>query len=106
MAVETVTRTTCDRCKNLIEETPDSSSGEDRGGKPILYIEFNGEEVVKYLDLCQKCDDRCTHLLKQLRLEKPDSDDKKPEEKENGPDKPKKGKNKNKDAVDAATAAS
>ena len=107
MAVETVTRTTCDRCKNLIEETPDSGAGEDRGGKPILYIEFNGEEVVQYHDLCQKCDDRCKHLLKQLRLEKPD-DDKKPEEKQNGADKPKgkgKGKGKDKDAADAPAAA-
>ena len=97
MAVETVTRTTCDRCKNLIEETPDSGSSDERGGKPLLYIEANGEEVVKFIDLCQKCDDRCKHLLKQLKLEKPADDDKKPEEKDNGADKPKKGKPKKKE---------
>lgn len=73
MSREKLDRVSCDRCKNVIEETPVTAAGETGAEiAPLLYIERKGKKVIKFDDLCQKCDDRCVHLLKQLRLEKDD----------------------------------
>jgi NAD-dependent dihydropyrimidine dehydrogenase PreA subunit len=73
MAVETLTRTKCDRCKSVIEETPNSGAGETREAKPIIYVEQKGHPPIKFEDLCQKCTDRVANLCTQMRLEKDDN---------------------------------
>jgi len=86
MAVETVTRTICDRCKSVFEEIGDASSSDERNGKPLLYIEAKGEEPIKFDDLCTKCEERIfSTLLKQIRLDK----DEKEQEKKAQPSKAK-----------------
>lgn len=72
MAVETLTRTKCDRCKSVIEETPNPDGGEERESKPVIYVEQKGQPPIKFEDLCGKCTDRAANLCAQLRLEKED----------------------------------
>jgi hypothetical protein len=69
MAVETVTRIKCDRCKNVVEETA-GASDTNRESKPIIYVEQKDNPPIKFDDLCAKCSDRVDNLCKQLRLEK------------------------------------
>lgn len=107
MAVQTVTRTTCDRCPRVIEEVGATKLNNDGPPKPLLYMEGAGElfqEPIKFDDLCDKCITRVTHLVKQLRLEKDEgtdekdegTDDKKAASKDNASKKPNKDKDKDK----------
>lgn len=89
MAKATVHRTTCCRCRDLIEEIESGpvvdGDGDAKGSQPLLYVEGRGVRPIKFDDLCKKCKKRVDHLLGQLRLEKekPSKDDKKGAEGEN-----------------------
>jgi hypothetical protein len=105
MAVETLTRCTCDRCKSIIEETPNTDSATERAGDPLLYLEARGlgrKEPLRFDDLCARCKARVEALLAQLDLKGGESDPvedapaKKP--------KKKKGQNSEQDAGDAPGA--
>jgi hypothetical protein len=98
MAVETLTRTRCDRCKNVVEETPVVAQADGDTKKPLLYVEQQGHPPIKFEDLCPKCADRVDNLCVQLRLEK---DDKKPAAAAPTPsEEPKKSTKGNKDKKD------
>ena len=92
MAVEKLVRTTCDRCKNVIEELHNASAGDDRGGKPVLYLEHKSAPALKFEDLCQKCSERVENLIGQIKLEKeekkPAKKAKKPADKKEPPKSP------------------
>lgn len=76
MAVEALTRFTCDRCNNIIQETRDSGASEERGGQPLIYLEAAkyGRDCIRFDDLCEKCDTRVAALLDQLDLSKASMD--------------------------------
>ncbi|MBW1832884.1 MAG: hypothetical protein JRJ10_14520 [Deltaproteobacteria bacterium] len=82
MAVKTLTRTTCDRCDNLIEEQPEGDvvKKDDHSDSPapVLYIEatkFGRKNPIVFSDLCTKCEKRLAALLDQVELTKPDDED-------------------------------
>lgn len=78
MAREKIERTSCDRCKNVIEEVEDKGTVEGpESPKPVLYVECQGEAPINFADLCKKCTDRVKNLCTQMRLEKKDDDEKK-----------------------------
>jgi hypothetical protein len=106
MAVQTVTRTTCDRCPRVIEEVGAKTLENAGAKKALIYLEGEGVEPIKFDDLCDKCVVRVSHLVKQLRLEKEDkdADDKKPDTKDTSAKKTGKDKSKGKDAEASASA--
>lgn len=99
MAKERVYRTICDRCASVYEEvdTPAAGSQEPTQARnvkaPLVYIERGGVESIKYEDLCEKCVDRVSNLIKDIMpLAKGKSDKK--------DDKPKKEKKDSKEKKD------
>ena len=73
MAKERVSRTICDRCKAVFEEREgESGSEDDATATPKVYVEEHGVEVLRFEDLCEKCDDRVNNLIKDLKLDKPE----------------------------------
>lgn len=98
MAVEALTRFTCDRCKNIIQETQDSSASQERG-YPLLYLEAQkfGRPALRFDDLCDKCEARVAALLDQLDLSKPSAEaSTEPPPENEGDSSPKKKSKKNK----------
>ena len=102
MAVEKLTRTTCDRCTVIVEEIPeDTLAATEAGPGPLLYVEakhFGRQDAIVFKDLCEKCMRRIVSLLDQVELKKPDAEEE--TSTGNGSDKKKKKK---KGANQAAT---
>jgi hypothetical protein len=67
MAKERIFRTICDRCNGVFEEKETNVSSDVEAPAPKVYLEVNGESVVSYEDLCEKCDDRVNNLIKDLK---------------------------------------
>jgi hypothetical protein len=82
MAIQHLARRTCDRCKDVIEETPKTPGDTIEKSGDVLVAEFHlGDfaEAARFTDLCQSCRDRVNTLWSQLLLKKEAKDDKTPE---------------------------
>lgn len=69
MAIQIVNRVICDRCSRVVEEMGVGEGNPDNQS-PAVYLEGDGEETVKFFDLCKKCIVRVKHLVGQIRLDK------------------------------------
>lgn len=95
MAVENITRKTCDRCSRVIEESPGREDGDKNKTGPAVYAEFSGlkdaPSKIQFDDLCDKCEARCINLAQQLAKQSSPADETTSDKK-----KPGKGKGKGK----------
>ena len=105
MAVETLTRMTCDRCKRVVEESDSLSDTKLDERKALLYIEHMGSPPVRFDDLCKKCDERVSSLLSQIRLDEEPAK-KAPAEKKEASAEKKAKKSKNKAAEEDSESMS
>jgi len=86
MAQIVVRKFTCDRCKKPYNETETDAAVDAQSHKPkvILSLEshipnekaLTSPEVVKFEDLCPKCQGRVLDLVYQIRLEKVETEPK------------------------------
>jgi len=89
MAQIVVRKFTCDRCSKQYSETESAGKDDAQSAKPTVIFVLESRipnekakvmpEVVRFEDLCPKCSGRVIDLVNAIRLDKPESDNPKPD---------------------------